>query len=318
MLRLSIDVASEVKREQLAFASQLGVECAYTWVNEHQTSLDDMRSIKSQIEEDGLSLYMMSCMAYGKSKDIHLALPDRDRVIEDYQRFVQHLGEIGVTVTTFTWEPDAVWTTNQQGSSRGAPVRYVDLDELTTHGFTHGRAYDREELWDNFAYFMEKMTPVLRQAGVRLALHPNDPPTVESLGGVPCLIHGRTNYDRAFSHAPSGVLGMEFCCGCWLEGTGTFGDIPDGIRHFAADDRILIVHFRNISAPLPAFTETFLDNGFADMYPFMRTFVEVGYQGTITLDHTPQFPEPYHVGAGTGYAVGYMRALLERAKAELG
>ena len=318
MPRLSVNVASQIDRDQLAFASQLGVECGFTWVEESQTGLEDLRSIKGAIEDHGLSLYMMSCMAYGKSKHIHLALPDRDRVIEDYQRFVQHLGEIGVGVTTFTWEPDQVWTTSQDGSSRGASARYVDLDELTSHGLTHGRTYDREELWDNFAYFMEKMIPVLRESGVRLALHPNDPPTVESLGGVPCLIHGRTDYDRAFSLAPSDVLGMEFCCGCWLEGAPTFGDIPDGIRHFAAGDRLLIVHFRNVSAPLPEFTETFLDNGFADMYPFMRTFVEVGYQGTITLDHTPRFPEPYDAGAGTGYAVGYMRALLERARAELG
>jgi mannonate dehydratase len=239
-------------------------------------------------------------------------------MIKRYQEFVSNLGEVGIGVTTFTWEPDKVWSTLPRGgSSRGAAARYVDLNELVSRPLTHDRVYTREELWDNYAYFMDKMTPTLREAGVKLALHPNDPPTTESLGGIPCLIHSRETYDKAFSHAPADVLGMEFCCGCWLEGGEKFGDIVEGIRHFVSEDRILIVHFRNVNSPLPVFTETFLDNGYADMYTYMRTFFEVDYNGTIILDHTPRFPDPYHAGGGTAYAIGYMRALMERAKAEL-
>ena len=64
------------------------------------------------------------------------------------------------------------------------------------------------------------------------------------------------------------------------------------------------------------YTETFLDNGYADMYAIMRTFYEAGYSGPITLDHTPHFVGDYAKGAGTAYAIGYMRALMERAEAE--
>jgi mannonate dehydratase len=109
---------------------------------------------------------------------------------------------------------------------------------------------------------------------------------------------------------------MEFCVGCWLEGGESFGNVLEGIRHFQREGRILIVHFRNVSAPLPSFSETFLDNGYMDMYRVMKTFCEVGYQGTMTLDHTPRFASG-HEGAGTAYAIGYMRALIERAEAEL-
>jgi mannonate dehydratase len=111
---------------------------------------------------------------------------------------------------------------------------------------------------------------------------------------------------------------MEFCVGCWLEGGEAFGNMLDAIRRFREEGRIFIVHFRNVSAPLPRFAETFLDNGYMDMYQVMRVFVETGYNGTITLDHTPVLADGYGRGAATAYAIGYMRALIERARAELG
>ena len=82
--------------------------------------------------------------------------------------------------------------------------------------------------------------------------------------------------------------------------------------------KIFIVHFRNITAPLPVFSETFLDNGYMDMYQVMKTFCDVGYAGSMTLDHTPKFVGDDARRAGTAYAIGYMRALMERAEAELG
>jgi mannonate dehydratase len=251
----------------------------------------------------------------GKSDQIHLALPGRDEKIAQFQDFVRDLGRAGIHVTTFTWEPTGVWS-SEPGENRGARTRRVDLAEMVGRPYTHGRAYSREELWENFQYFMERIIPVAEEAGVRLALHPNDPPTTESLGGIPCLIHSWETYERAFEIANSPALGMEFCCGCWLEGGAGFGDILAAIKHFVAEDRILLVHFRNITSPLPVFTETFLDNGYADMYQIMKTFVESGYSNTMILDHTPRFVEGYEA-AGTGYAIGYMRALVERAEAEL-
>jgi mannonate dehydratase len=182
--------------------------------------------------------------------------------------------------------------------------------------YTHGRAYSEEEIWENYTYFIRQMMPVCEEAGVRLALHPNDPPSPYPLGGIPCLIHSFATYKRAFAIANSPALGMEFCCGCWLEGGAGFGDIFEGIRTFTAEERILIVHFRNVSAPLPRFVETFLDNGYMDMYRVMQAFVQAGYRGTMILDHSPRFAGDYGKGGGTAYAIGYMRALLERALAE--
>ena len=136
------------------------------------------------------------------------------------------------------------------------------------------------------------------------------------MGGIPCLIHRYEDYQRAFELANSPNLGMEFCVGCWLEGGQAFGDMFQAIRHFVREGRVFIAHFRNVSAPLPVFTETYLDNGYMDMYRVMRTFCESGYSGTMILDHSPHMAAGYQ-GAETAYAIGYMRALKERAVAEL-
>jgi mannonate dehydratase len=96
-----------------------------------------------------------------------------------------------------------------------------------------------------------------------------------------------------------------------------FGDMLKSIRYFHEQSRIFIVHFRNVTSTLPRFTETFLDNGYMDMYQVMKVFVEIGYNGTVILDHSPRFAGDYAKGGGTAYAIGYMRALIERAEAEL-
>lgn len=230
---------------------------------------------------------------------------------------VRTIGAAGIRHTTFTWEASGVWSSAQAGESRGAKARQVRMAELSARPLTHGRRYSRDEIWDNFAWFLQRVIPVCEEADVRLALHPNDPP-VDELGGVPCLIRSFADYRRAFEMADSPYLGMEFCCGCWLEGgTEGFGDLLSGLRWCLDDDRVILVHFRNVSAPLPDFCETFLDNGYQDMYPIMKTLVTSGYRGTVTLDHTPQFCEAMGPGAGTAYAIAYMRALAERAVAEL-
>jgi mannonate dehydratase len=315
--KLSLSISNDPTPDELLFARQLGVECVYTWVRPEQRGIDYLTNLRRRVEDAGLILWNVGSYDIAKSDKIHLALPGRDEVIAQFQEFVHNLGEAGIHITTFTWEPTQVWS-SEPGEIRGAPTRRVDLDEMYRRPFTHGREYSEEEIWDNFAYFMERMMPVAEEAGVRMALHPNDPPATGKLGGIPCLIHSFETYKRAFAVADSPALGMEFCTGCWLEGGPAFGDLLEGIRVFHADNRILLVHFRNVSAPLPYFLETFLDNGYMDMYQIMKLFYEIGYTNTVTLDHTPRFAGEYAKGAGPAYAIGYMRALMQRAEMEYG
>ena len=324
---LSMFIEPDPSDDELLFARQLGVDCVYTWIKTQQRTYEYLARLRERVESYGLRLYNVGNMDVAKNDKIHLALPGRDQAIADFQAFVADLGRAGIGVTTFTWEPTQVWS-SAPGETRGAHARGVDLDEMLRRPYTHGRAYSEDEIWENYTYFISQMMPVCKEAGVRLALHPNDPPSPQPLGGIPCLIHSFDTYKRAFAIADSGAasgataggsaLGMEFCCGCWLEGGAGFGDIFEGIRTFTAEDRILIVHFRNVTAPLPRFVETFLDNGTMDMYRVMKTFVQAGYRGTMILDHSPKFAGDYAKGSGTAYALGYMRALMERALDELG
>jgi mannonate dehydratase len=284
-------------------------------VEAHQRGYEFLENLRQKVADVGLTLYNVGNFDVAKSDKIHLALPGRDEVIEEFKTFIRNLGRAGIHTTTFTWEPSRVWS-SEPGESRGAVARRVDLDEMKQRPFTHGREYTKDEIWQNFEYFIKEILPVAEEADVRLALHPNDPPA-ESLGGIPCLIHSFEDYKRAFEIANSPYLGMEFCTGCWLEGGDDFGDMLGAIRYFQEQGRIFIVHFRNVTNTLPYFVETFLDNGYMDMYQVMKIFVEIGYDGTMILDHTPQFAGDYALGGGTAYAIGYMRALIERAEAEL-
>lgn len=314
--KISLNISSDATPDELLFAQQLGVDCVYTWVKPGQRSIAYLTDLRRRVEDAGLVLWNVGAYDIAKSDKIHLALPGRDDVIAQFQEFVHNLGEAGIKITTFTWEPTQVWS-SEPGVIRGAKTRRVDLDEMYKRPFTHGREYSEEEIWDNFAYFMERMMPVAEESGVRMALHPNDPPATGKLGGIPCLIHSFETYKRAFAVAGSPALGMEFCTGCWLEGGPTFGNLLEAIRYFVAEDRILLVHFRNVTEPLPHFLETFLDNGYMDMYQIMKLFYEIGYTNTVTLDHTPKFVGPNPRELGAAYAIGYMRALMQRAEAEL-
>jgi mannonate dehydratase len=299
----------------LLFAKQLGLDYVYTWVEAHQRGYDFLANLRQRVAEAGLTLYNAGNYDVAKSDKIHLALPGRDEVIAEFKTFIRNLGRAGIHTTTFTWEPSRVWS-SAPGETRGAMTRRVDLAEMKQRTLTHGRTYTEDEIWGNFTYFIKRILPVAEEAGVRLALHPNDPPA-PSLGGIPCLIHSFADYRHAFEIANSPYLGMEFCTGCWLEGGDDFGNMLEAIRYFHAQGKIFIVHFRNVSAPLPYFVETFLDNGYMDMYQVMKVFCEIGYDSTMILDHTPQFAPGYAQGGGTAYAIAYMRALIERAETEL-
>ncbi len=93
-------------------------------------------------------------------------------------------------------------------------------------------------------------------------------------------------------------------------------DVLESIREFGSQGKIFKVHFRNVSAPLPHFVETFVDNGYQDMYQVMRTLREINFDGVLIPDHIPLMAGDPRVG--TAYTIAYMKAYLERAEAEVG
>jgi len=150
-LRLSMHITPAAEQDELLFARQLGVDCVYTWVNDSQRNVAFLTELRHKVEDAGLCLYNVGNMSVGKSDKIHLALPGRDAVIADFVAFVEALGKAGIHVTTFTWEPTQVWSSEPSSTRGGARARHVDLAEMARRPYTHGRAYSEDELWDNFA-----------------------------------------------------------------------------------------------------------------------------------------------------------------------
>ena len=311
--KFSMRIEPDCFEDELRYAKHIGYDGVYCWLRDEHLNLESMQRIRDRVESFGLELYTMHSYRLCKNADIQLNRPGRSKAIDEYCKMLENLGKVGIPSTNFTWEPTATteWNHPENRWSRGAATRYVDQSEIALRqGLLHDREYTRDELWDNLFHFLDIAVPVAESAGVGMALHPNDPP-IEGAQGVPFLIRGRADYERVFERYSSKTLGMEFCIGCWLEGPETFGDVRSGFRQFCKDDRVWVIHFRNIDRPLPAFQETYLDNGYFNMWDMAQEIVNGGYHRSLILDHIPTLPEPSkHVPVA--YSMGYLRAMFDR------
>jgi mannonate dehydratase len=165
-----------------------------------------------------------------------------------------------------------------------------------------------DELWRRFGEFLDELVPVAEQAGVRLAAHPDDPPT-PTLRGQPRLVYQPDLYQRLLDRRPSPANALEFCVGSIAEMTD--GDVYDAVERYSRQQALAYVHFRNITGKVPYYRETFADDGDVDMVRVLRILRRNGYEGVIIPDHTPQMTcaAPWH--AGMAWALGYIRGALQ-------
>ena len=120
----------------------------------------------------------------------------------------------------YHWMPNEVWRTSRTTLGRGgAAVTSFDMEQVKDAPLTHGRVYTEAEIWENYEYYMNAILPVAEEAGVKLALHPDDPP-VESLAGVPRLFRNFEGFKRGMEIADSPIHGLDFLCR-FLVGNGT-------------------------------------------------------------------------------------------------
>jgi mannonate dehydratase len=328
-LKIGCMINPDISDGYLNFMQQIGINYCYTWIDDKQRSVAFISGLRKRLELYGIKLYNVGNMSLGKSASIHLGLEDRDEQIERFCDFLKILNESGIHTTTITWEPNNTVSTSpvtrnltyapEAKTRGGAKTRMIDSYLLDNVGLSHKREYSKEEIWDNFLYFMEKVIPTAEEQEVRIALHPNDPP-IDSLMGIATLIQCSDDYRKAFSLIDSDFFGMEFCCGCWLEGgCNKFGNINKDLDEFIKKEKVFIIHFRNVSGMLPTFVETFLNDGYGRMDDIMATIIQSGYAGTLVLDHSPQIVT--EDGKQTtarmnenAYSVGYIQGLAEATR----
>ena len=126
-------------------------------------------------------------------------------------------------------------------------------------------------------------------------------------------------YRKAFAMDLDGIVGCKLCVGCWLEGGDKFGDLISDIREMQAQDRIVSVHFRNVTSPIPVFEEVLSEDGYANMFEIMKAFVETGYDGPISIDHAFQGYQSTGGRLGSqAYPTGHMKGMLHAIEYQLG
>jgi mannonate dehydratase len=169
-------------------------------------------------------------------------------------------------------------------------------------------------MWDRLEFFLRAIVPVAERSGLRLALHPNDPP-IPVYRGVAQPLWNLAAMKRLIDVVDSPANSIFFDTGVTTE----YGeDAVEAIRYFGMRDRIGTVHFRNVRVHVPyyQYTETFLDEGDCDIVACMRAFAEVGYTGGIDPDHTPGIiGDGEQSSIGWAYAIGQLRALRAAALA---
>jgi mannonate dehydratase len=186
------------------------------------------------------------------------------------------------------------------------------FDRELTRGrpLSFGREYSAEEVFANHDYFIKAVLPAAEEAGVRLALHPDDPPG-PPLGGMARVFSSFEGFDRAARAIDSPAWGLLFCAGCWSE-MGGEANVLRGIRHFGPQGKLVYIHFRDVQGTGDQFAECFIGEGNVNVTTVMRALKEVGFTGPLIDDHAPRM-----VGDDTGwhararaYQTGYLMGLL--------
>ena len=322
-IKITLQIPEKYDDDDLTFARQMGVE--YVAIPGRQRPLDDYIANKKRVEAAGLKISNMGNSSVHNMPEVTLNLPGRDAKIEEYKQYIRDLGKAGIHYTTYAHMGNGIWSSDRATTRGGASARAFNMEtakgywagEVFEAPLSHGRKFSKEELWENWEYFIKQVVPVADEAGVRIGVHPDDPPVPE-LAGVPRHIFGTFDgYVRALEIANSPNVGVCLCCGTWMEGGAHTGkNVLDAVREFAKMDKLWKIHFRNVSAPIPYFVETFVDNGYTDMKQLMRTLVDVDFRGILIADHVPQM-----VGdrkTGWAYSIGYIKALYDMAKEERG
>ena len=306
--------------DDLLFMQQIGLRWARVEFGEGDTPFESLQATQQRFARYGMRIFSCVHPAY-RSLKIQLGQPGRDQDIETYRRFLRSMGQLGIPVASYDFHPANTYTTSNV-QRRGYTAREFKLADFRSkvEKQRFDREYSAEEIWANYTYFMKAVLPVAEEAGVKLALHPDDPPLAK-MNGVAKLFTGYEGYRRAEQIAAgSRHWGLTFCVGTWAEGGDQMGkNVFEMIRDFGGRGKLFEVHFRNVTAPLPHFVETFPDDGYLDMYQVMKALRAVRFDGAAEPDHVPRLAgDSGLLRAGAAYCLSYMRALLRRANEEVG
>lgn len=289
-------------------------------------SRDALLELRRGVEAEGLRLAAVESLEPADWYDVLLDGPRREKQMAGLKQIVRNLGAAGIPALGYNFSLAGIWGRKSLPVARGSAVTWQFDDPVQPpipQGMVWNQVYDEkafasaseigigqvssEELWRRYGDFLKEMVPVAEESGVKLALHPEDPP-LPTLRGTPRLVYRPELYDRALELEPSPSNCMAVCIGTLAEMPGS--DIYQAIDHLSRTGKIAYGHFRNVRGQAPRYREAFLDEGDTDMLEVLRILARNSYEGVLVPDHTPELSceAPWH--AGMAYALGWIRASL--------
>lgn len=323
-MKIALQAPSEPTENNIRFIQQMGLKYVVLNTDATKSSYEYYSSRRKLYADAGILVYGFGNSAVHNVDAIVLGLPERDAKIEEYKRHIHNLGKAGIPYTTYAHMGNGIWSTEREKTRGGASTRGFDETKATGGDWagkrfegplSHGRKYTEDEIWANYEYFIKQAVAVAEEENVLIGIHPDDPPVPEMAGVPRCIFSSFDGYKRAMEIADSPNIGICLCVGCWLEGGKLMGkDVLETIEYFGSRKKIFKVHLRNVNQSLPHFTETFLDDGYQDMYSVLKALKKVDFNGVIIADHIPSMEfGPY---TGSAFSVGYITALLQRVLRE--
>ena len=327
-------IAIEISREDLQSPSpklhesamhrvtQLGVSDVITGGPRIPWHEEDLRALIAYLKAGNLTLGNMMIVGFPKTL---YGRPGRDEEIENVRQSIRAAGKVGLPVIEYNFYAHRLVEGYYVETGRGGSgLTSFDYDRVKNlPALAEEGTHNLEEMWSNVSYFLKAVIPVAEEAGVRLALHPNDPPAPLSRGSQQ-IMGSVEGWKRLIDIVPSKCNGITFDCGVTRE----MGHDPVQVcRYFGSRDVINHVHYRNVRVERAneKYTEVFIDEGENDMFAVMKELVRQKYSRLVYPEHPraidydrerPDF-KPYYPGGG-GYAamafnVGYTRAMLQAA-----
>ena len=247
---------------------------------------------------------------------LRLGRPGREEELEHFITLIRAMGVLKIPVLCYNWMPVlGPIRTSVAGRGRGdALVTGYDHRLLAAAPPTRIGTIDEAQLWSNLEWFLERVVPEAEAAGVRLAMHPDDPPLspIRGIARIMCTVDA---FQRLVDTVSSPMNAVTFCQGNFTLMTD---DVPGTIRQFGDQDRIAFIHFRDVVGTPEAFVETFHEEGQTDMLQCVVAYQDVGFDGPLRCDHTPTVDGDEAVYPGYShhsrlYAIGYTKGLIEAA-----
>jgi len=301
-----------------AWARQIGIRYAICKCAPELTGLngpweiDALRTTQTRFYKAGFSLYGLEGDQFDMSR-IKLGLPGFEEDLERYCQMLRNMGELGIPLLCYNFMAGTGWyrSAGDAPGRGGALVTRFRLSDVPKQLLECGRV-TAEQIWQNYTQFIRTVMPVAEAAGVRMGMHPDDPPLCE-LRGVGRILSKPDNFERAMALAPSSSNGVTYCQANFQLMTD---DVAGWASRLAEQGKIFFIHFRNVRGTAEDFEETFHDEAPDNMEGMLRLYGSLDLDVPLRVDHVPSMAgednfEPGYGAAGRLFAMGYVKGALQ-------